>query len=246
MSSIIYRKTNKQPAETEEQAKARCACRIDGEPPRVTYPILFWLFMGGSLLGVVLEGLWCLVVNGRWQTHVVSIWGPFCIIYGIGAVIFYLCAAIQKTKNIAVQFLTAALLTSSMEYACGILLKDKLHMKAWDYSHNFLNINGLVCLKMTIAWGVAAVIFRYFFVPRAEPVFKKMQTKRWNAVCIVLSLFMAVNLAATDACLLRWSDRHEGITAKNRIEQMIDRNYDDQKMAKIFCEWSFIDSGVQS
>lgn len=56
----------------------------------ITYENMFWLFMIGSVLGVILEGIWCLIRAGHWETHVVSMWGPFCIIYGFGAVGLYL------------------------------------------------------------------------------------------------------------------------------------------------------------
>ena len=53
--------------------------------PAVTPAGLFWLFLIGSLAGVVMEGAWCAVTKGRWEYHVYSIWGPFCAVYGLGA-----------------------------------------------------------------------------------------------------------------------------------------------------------------
>lgn len=41
---------------------------------------MFWLFMFGNVLGVLLEGTWCKLCFGHWETHVVTIWGPFCLI----------------------------------------------------------------------------------------------------------------------------------------------------------------------
>lgn len=49
---------------------------------------------------------------------------------------------------------------------------------------------------------------------------------------------MAINLAFTALCLIRWRDRHEGIAPQNYVEQTIDEVYDDYKMEKRFCEWS--------
>lgn len=53
-----------------------------------------------------------------------------------------------------------------------------------------------------------------------------------------MSIFMAINLAFTALCLVRWRDRHEGIAPQNYVEQTIDEVYDDYKMEKRFCEWS--------
>lgn len=49
---------------------------------------------------------------------------------------------------------------------------------------------------------------------------------------------MAINLAFTALCLVRWRDCHEGIAPQNYVEQTIDEVYDDHKMEKRFCEWS--------
>lgn len=56
----------------------------------VTYCNMFWLFMFGNVLGVLLEGTWCRLIFGHWETHVTTIWGPFSLIYGVGAVMFYI------------------------------------------------------------------------------------------------------------------------------------------------------------
>ena len=63
------------------------------------YSNMFWLFMIGNILGVILEGIWCVIRNGRWETHVVTIWGPFCLIYGVGAVGGYLASALLSDKK---------------------------------------------------------------------------------------------------------------------------------------------------
>lgn len=40
----------------------------------VTYCNMFWLFMFGNVLGVLLEGTWCRLIFGHWETHVATIW----------------------------------------------------------------------------------------------------------------------------------------------------------------------------
>lgn len=39
----------------------------------ITYCNMFWLFMFGNVLGVLLEGTWCKLCFGHWETHVVTI-----------------------------------------------------------------------------------------------------------------------------------------------------------------------------
>ena len=50
------------------------------------YEELFWVFFFGSILGFVIEGIWHIVLTGTWVDHSATVVGPFCIVYGVGAV----------------------------------------------------------------------------------------------------------------------------------------------------------------
>jgi uncharacterized membrane protein len=47
---------------------------------------------------------------------------------------------------------------SALEYLTGYVMERLFHVRYWDYSNEFLNINGYVCLVCSIAWGVASVL----------------------------------------------------------------------------------------
>ena len=66
------------------------------EKEKVNYTSMFWLFMFGSVAGFLIEGIWCVIRSGRWENHSATLWGPFCIIYGFGAVLVYLLALFVK------------------------------------------------------------------------------------------------------------------------------------------------------
>lgn len=40
----------------------------------------------------------------KWETHTVTIWGSFCLIYGIGAIAFYLNAVYYSNLHLGWQF----------------------------------------------------------------------------------------------------------------------------------------------
>ncbi|MCM1082246.1 MAG: putative ABC transporter permease [Clostridium sp.] len=208
---------------------------------QIVYSDLFWLFIMGSLMGVLIEGVFCVFKYGHWETHTVAIWGPFCMIYGVGAVVLYIGAIMMKGKNLILQFIVFSFAATVVEYLCGALLKYGLHMMAWNYSNRFLNIDGLVCPIFTLGWGVAGIVFSKWCVCPLQNLFFKMRGTIWNIVCICFSMFMAVNLLVTSVCIFRWSKRHQGISPHNAIEQYIDKTWDDRCMQKRFCEWRFIE-----
>lgn len=228
------------PEQTEAIKKVAISMTSEQEKTKqITYQKLFWLFMVGSVVGVPLEGLWCLLTLGHWETHVVPIWGPFCIIYGLGAVGFYIGAVALKKQNIIVKFIIYSLIATIVEFLCGWVLEYGLNMYAWDYSDDPLNIKGYVSLGMSLIWGVLGIAFNRI-VPFLDRIFAKMKGKGWRIACICLTIFMIINFIATVPCFIRWKQRHEGIAPKNSIEQMIDETYDDARMAERYCEWHFI------
>lgn len=207
----------------------------------LNYQNMFYLFMIANIGGAILEGIWTVYKFGRWETHTVAIWGPFCLLYGIGGVVFCIGNAIIHKKNIGIQFLFYAFIANTVEYLCAWLIEDGLGMRAWTYKKHFINLQGRICLDMTIIWGVIGVVFAKYLVPRINRLFKKMQGQFWRVACIVLTIFMIINLSMTALCLVRWSKRHKGIESTSQFEDILDHAYDDSKMKKIFCEWWFID-----
>ena len=83
---------------------------------KVTYSSLFWLFLYGSVVGFILEGLWCILRKGAWESHSATVWGPFCIIYGFGAVAVYLISTALKRKNLPLQFALFSVAGALVEY----------------------------------------------------------------------------------------------------------------------------------
>lgn len=207
---------------------------------KTSYRELFWLFMIGNVLGVLLEGVWCLATKGQWETHTVSIWGPFCLIYGVGLVgIYYAYKKLKGKKSIA-QFLVIAVVADVVEYGCSVLLDYALGMKAWDYSEAHFNVNGRITLFMTLIWGAGGLVFIRFCAPKIENFFMGNTFALEKPLCILLTIFMSLNIFATSLCIVRWSDRHFGFSSKSCVASLIDEIYPDERMQKIFVEWSFL------
>lgn len=208
---------------------------------KITYEKLFWLFVIGSFVGVIIEGSFCLIAKGHWESHVLTLVGQFNALYGAGAVLFYSIIALLHNKKTITKVVVITIVATILEYLCGVLLSDVLGMKAWDYSSSFLNYRGIICLNFTLGWGAAGLVFCIFF-NRINRFLSKLQSKKWNVACIVLSVFMAVNLSLTAASIYRWSERHYGVAANTKIDVIIDNLTPDEWMQKRFVDWSFLEN----
>ena len=86
------------------------------------------------------------------------LYGPFCPIYGYGAIIMYLFLEDVSSKPF-ITFCLGFVVLSIWEYAVGIFLEKVFHRKYWDYSNNKFNLQGRVCLLNSVFWGLLGVLF---------------------------------------------------------------------------------------
>lgn len=211
----------------------------------LTYDKVFWLFMIGNLLGVVIEGTFCAIAKGHWETHVVSVIGHFNILYGSGAVLFFCGAALLRRGNLLSRSFILALVATVLELFCGLFLKHGLGVIAWDYSNSFLNFDGIICLAFSIGWWVAAFAFCLLY-PYLDRALSKLRGKLCHILCLLLTAFMVVNLSMTGVAIFRWSARHRGSPPKTRLGELADELAPDDWMQNRFIEWRFIDRSEES
>ena len=211
-------------------------CKCDSK--NIAASDMLWLFVGGSVIGFILEGLWHILRVGTWESHTATVWGPFCLIYGIATALLYTLSSKIGQRSLPVEFLIYGAMGSAIEYL-GSLFQEKIFgFSSWDYSDHFLNIGGRVSLWMTILWGALGVLFAQFIFPLFEKVLHKMKGKVWDIAAVSVTVFMSANLIFTAMTVLRWSERQEGLPASNVWEEYADEKYNNERMQEIFPNWS--------
>ena len=208
---------------------------------KMTYPEFLFIFIIGSMAGFLLEGIWCVIRTGMWENHSATLYGPFCIIYGIGAAALYVISGGLMDLPLWEQFLLYALTGALTEYASSYLQEILFGSVSWDYSNRFLNIHGRICFSMTMIWGVLGLLFARFCSPAANRFFAVAEDWPIRGICIVISVLMASDLIISAGALFRWYERIEDIPARNQIEEHFDKRFDDEHMEKIYNNLVFTD-----
>ena len=90
--------------------------------------------------------------------------GPICPIYGAGAMIFEILLSPFKKHWWAVMLL-GMVFADTMEYVTSVLMEKLFHARWWDYSEEFMNLHGRICLKHTIYWAVFSLLYVYMVAP---------------------------------------------------------------------------------
>ena len=122
--------------------------------------------------------------------------GPFCPIYGFGALFVILLISRLETNPLLV-FLLGVIITSVIEYFTSWLLEMLFHVMWWDYSQRKFNLHGRICLAGAVTFGVMGTLICHFVHPPLEQAILSLPYK---TACIVAgSLFTVfiVDIAVT-------------------------------------------------
>lgn len=188
---------------------------------------LLLYFIVYSFFGWIIESVFKTILEKKWVNSG-FLYGPFCPIYGFGAAIMMLILSPFK-DNILLLFITAFLVLSLWEYIAGWLLEKKFNTKYWDYTDNFLNINGRVCLLNSIFWGVLGVVFTTIIHPFTSNFIEGLNSNTIIFADIVLSIIMTVDAIITtihvksfDASIKAIKDLGE--TIKQKVSELTEIN----------------------
>lgn len=118
--------------------------------------IFFFIFMIYSVLGFIVETIYTSIGNRRF-THRGFLFGPYIPIYGFGAVIITYFVQ-PYANNPIVVFLLSFILCSLLEYITSFVMELLFKARWWDYSEQFLNIHGRICLKNSCLFGIGGVV----------------------------------------------------------------------------------------
>ena len=115
-----------------------------------------WYFLIYSLLGWCVEVAYAAVNVGKFIDRG-FLYGPWCPIYGFGAVgVIWLLSPVRD--QLLLLFAGSVLLTTTIEFIGGFALEKLFHMRWWDYTAQPFNIGGYICPKFSLLWGMACVI----------------------------------------------------------------------------------------
>lgn len=124
------------------------------------YRMINWFFMF-SLLGYLLE---CVVLTYENRKPVFNRGfghGPFCIIYGFGALgAVWLLG--PMSGSVVKLYFASMVMATVMELITAAMMIRLFGCLWWDYSKKPFNYKGVICLESSLAWGILGIIFVRF------------------------------------------------------------------------------------
>ena len=118
---------------------------------------------------------------------------PWINIYAFGAILVGVLTHKLKKKPILV-FLVSVVSTGVLEYIAGwLVFKIGNGTRFWNYNTeilNFGNIDGFVCFRSVLAFGLSALGLVYLLMPAIILFAQKMSKKVFYLVIVIFLIFL--------------------------------------------------------
>ncbi|MDD2490287.1 MAG: putative ABC transporter permease [Bacilli bacterium] len=117
---------------------------------------LFIFFIIYAFIGWIMESS-AVSMKQRKIINSGFLYGPFCPIYGIGALLLLILVS-PFGNNYLIIFILSFFIASIWEYYVSLGMEKILGFKWWDYSNIHFNLNGRINLLYSIIWGLLGTI----------------------------------------------------------------------------------------
>lgn len=207
--------------------------------------ILAFLFFIGSVFGWVLELFFRRFFSAnnperKWINPGFCT-GPYLPLYGSGLCVLYLMAGIRPYINFGNKIIDNVVLLVAMglamtviEYIAGIISYKGFHVRLWDYSDEKGNIQGIICPKFSLAWGLLGVAYFYLVHPNI------LDALDWLAHNLAMSFFIGlfygvfiidiVNSANLITKLRKIADENDVIVRYEELKNQIRAHHEERKL----------------
>lgn len=162
-----------------------------------------WLMIY-SVIGWVYESTIC-SIGQRKLINRGFLNGPYCPIYGTGAVLVLL--VLGRIQNPVLLFFAGAVLTCSLEYLTSWLMEKLFHARWWDYSHYRFNIQGRICLLGAIVFGFGGVLIIDVVQPQVERLTAMIPLLAVHVICAVAAIVVIIDTIVTVVGIVGLSER---------------------------------------
>lgn len=151
-----------------------------------TIELYFLLFFVYSVSGWIMEVTRIFISKRKFVNRGFLI-GPYCPIYGYGVLLMTILLR-KYQDDIIATFIFSLLICGLLEYFTSYFMEKIFHARWWDYSKRKFNINGRICLKNLMAFGILGCIILYI----TNPIIMNLLNKIPNIALHVISSILLI------------------------------------------------------
>lgn len=188
-----------------------------------------------SFIGWLCEVIYCSFLS-RKIVNRGFLAGPVCPVYGFGA-LFIIWLLKPVAASVPIIFISGLVITSTVEYITGWMLETFFGTRWWDYSDKRFNLEGRVCLKNSVYFGIMSVLLIKFVHPITVYLVWSIPSLYLSITSIVLAAVFSIDMIFTLNTLVNLNERlrklHE-FTEELRKNADIQEWFNEREFLKSF------------
>lgn len=212
---------------------------------KITLKQIFWYLIIFSVAGLAVETLFCFFTTGNIESRKGLVWGLFCPIYGVGAVVLIIFLNKYKQNSFKL-FIAGIIVGNIVEYTISYILEAMYGIRFWEYSNQSIHLNGRICMLYGMYWGVLSMLLIRFLKPIVDNLIHKIDDKLSRPIEIALMIFAIIDVCATVWAMSAYNQRaynkhyNVSVSTENFSEferlkkQVEERIFSDEFMRKTF------------
>lgn len=215
---------------------------------KITFHNYLWYLIIFSILGLIIETIFCFITTGNLESRKGLILGPLCPIYGVGAVIIIFLLNRYKGHKLKL-FVYGTILGGVLEYVISFILESIYGARFWDYSWLRFNLNGRICLRYSVYWGILTLLVINVFKKYIDKLINKIKGKPRLIVDIIVSIALVLDVIFTvwgiSVYRTRAKETLDGknyITNNTAIQRFENTVFSNEIMSSIFPNLQIVDN----
>lgn len=221
-------------------APARELAREAAARPLTPYRV-FWLFLIAGVAGDLIEVVFWLLTRGEIISRSSLVYGPFSLVWGLGAVLLTLAFHRMDDQSTARIILAGTVLGGVYEYICSWVQEALFGACFWDYRHLPFNLDGGVNLVFSLFWGLAALVWVRAAYPALCLLIDRVPRPRGRRMVRAAALFLACSTALSAAALCRMDQRRRDVPAAGVVSRFLDEAYPDSVLKERYPNMGILD-----
>ncbi|KAB7788931.1 putative ABC transporter permease [Bifidobacterium cebidarum] len=196
---------------------------------------IFWLFTIASVGGLIIETIYHFALyHGELQDRAGLLWGPFSPIYGCGAVLVTVFLNRLWKANAGLIFCASAVIGGTFEYVTSWFMEVAFGITAWDYTGQWLSVDGRTSGKYMFFWGLIGLVWVRWLLPRMLALINRIPWKVRYSLTAVCAVLMIVDIVFTLMALDCWYGRLAGQPQTSPAALWFGEHYGNDYMAARF------------
>ncbi len=182
---------------------------------------IFLFFIGYSILGYIAEVISCTIESKKLTLSRGFLIGPYLPIYGVGATIMVVMLNRFK-NNIFLLFIMSVLLCTILEYLTSYVMEKLFKLRWWDYSEEKYQLNGRICLKNSLLFGIAGVFVVYVMQPFYVILLNTLENKYILFITIIFLIIFLIDYITSVYIIIRFRGTVKEIKKQDSTKEIKD------------------------